>query len=174
MKIYLKDVAITTLKFIFLIFIATATFIVNSRILLWANIPTGSMIPTIPEHSLVLGTRYDADKINRYDIVIFKYPDDETQTYIKRVIGMPGETIRIRVGKVYADGKLIDDAFTAELSADDGEYKVPEGCYFMMGDNRNHSIDSRFWMRKYVEEEKIMAKAKFLIYPFHHFGSLKY
>lgn len=74
---------ITTLKFAFLICIALASLFVNSKILLWANVPTGSMVPTIEEHSLVLGTRYDTDEINRYDIVIFKYPDDESQIYIK-------------------------------------------------------------------------------------------
>ena len=164
---------ITTLKFAVLICIAFLVLLVNSKILLWANIPTGSMIPTIEEHSIVLGTRYDTDEINRYDIVIFKYPDDESQIYIKRVIGLPGETITIRNGIVYADGKCLENDFVAELSKDDGEYQVPKGCYFMMGDNRNHSIDSRFWMNKFVDKDKILAKAKFTIYPLMNFGPLK-
>lgn len=173
MKIYLKDAWSITLKIAFLICIAFLAFFVNSKILLWANVPTGSMAPTIKEHSLVLGTRYDTDEINRYDIVIFKYPDDESQIYIKRVIGLPGETITIQNGAVYADGKLLEDSFVAELSADDGEYQVPDGSYFMMGDNRNNSIDSRFWINKYVEKGKILAKAKFTVYPLTKFGPLK-
>lgn len=173
MKKYLKDAMITTLKFAFLICIALASLFVNSKILLWANVPTGSMVPTIEEHSLVLGTRYDTDEINRYDIVIFKYPDDESQIYIKRVIGLPGETITIKNGVVYADGKILEDGYVAELSDDEGKYQVPAGCYFMLGDNRNHSIDSRFWINKFVEKDKILAKAIFIVYPLTNFGPLK-
>lgn len=173
MKTYIKGAIITITKLTILACVALLTLFVNSKILLWANVPTGSMLPTIKEHSLVLGTRYDADKLKRYDIAIFKYPDDESQIYIKRVIGLPGETILIRDGVVYADGIRLKDDFVAELSNDDGEYEVPEGCYFMMGDNRNNSIDSRFWGNKYVEEDKILAIAKFTVYPINKFGALK-
>ena len=173
MRTYIKDAFITTFKFAILACVAFITLFVNSKILLWANVPTGSMIPTIEEHSLVLGTRYDTDEINRYYIAIFKYPDDESQIYIKRVIGLPGETILIRDGVVYADGNRLEDDFVAELSNDDGEYEVPEGCYFMMGDNRSNSVDSRFWVNKYVEEDKILAIAKFTVYPITKFGALK-
>ena len=78
----------------------------------------------------------------RFDIVIFKYPDDETQLFIKRVIGLPGETVEIRDGKVYIDGAEtpLDDSFTPEPPQGNwGPEVVPEGSYFMLGDNRNRS-----------------------------------
>lgn len=143
-----------------------ALFFTNTYLLAWAFVPTGSMIPTINEGSFILGTRLPAEKICRYDIVIFNYPDDESVSYIKRVIGLPGETITIKNGTVYADGKKLRDDFTAELSNDSGVYRVPEDSYFMLGDNRNHSKDSRFWKHKYVKREKIYAKALFVVLPF--------
>ena len=70
----------------------------------------------------------------RFDIVIFKYPDDESQLFIKRLIGLPGETVEIRDGKVYIDGALepLDDSFVPEVPTGDyGPYKVPENSYFI-------------------------------------------
>jgi signal peptidase I len=75
---------------------------------------------------------------------------------------------------VYADGVELDDSFIAEemKTSGDGTYEVPEDCYFMMGDNRNHSLDSRFWDNKYVPLENIVAKAKLRLAPFQSFGTL--
>lgn len=67
----------------------------------------------------------------------------------------------------------MEDGYVAELSDDEGKYQVPAGCYFMLGDNRNHSIDSRFWINKFVEKDKILAKAIFIVYPLTNFGPLK-
>ena len=94
--------------------------------------------------------------------MIFKYPDDETQLFIKRVIGLPGETVEIRDGKVYIDGAEtpLDDSFTPEPPQGNwGPEVVPEGSYFMLGDNRNRSKDSRFWTNTFVKKEKILGKA---------------
>lgn len=102
--------------------------------------------------------------------MIFKYPDDPEQKelYIKRIIGLPGETINIVNGKVYIDGKKtpLDDSFCPETPIGDfGPYTVPEGCYFMLGDNRNCSKDSRFWENTYVREDQIVGKAVLRYYP---------
>ena len=104
----------------------------------------------------------------RFDIVIFKYPDDETQLFIKRVIGLPGETVEIRDGKVYIDGAEtpLDDSFTPEPPQGNwGPEVVPEGSYFMLGDNRNRSKDSRFWTNTFVKKEKILGKAVLRYFP---------
>ena len=100
--------------------------------------------------------------------MIFKYPDDETQLFIKRVIGLPGETVEIRDGKVYIDGSEtpLDDSFTPEPPQGDwGPEVVPEGSYFMLGDNRNRSKDSRFWTNTFVKKEKILGKAVLRYFP---------
>lgn len=104
----------------------------------------------------------------RYDIVIFYYPDDEKQKFIKRVIGLPGETVTIRDGKVYINDSTepLRDDFCPETPVGDfGPYEVPEGCYFMLGDNRNVSKDSRYWLNPYVEKDKIIGKAFLRYWP---------
>lgn len=131
-------------------------------------VPTGSMEPTIKKGDVVLGTRYDTGKgeIERYDILVFYPPDEPDTTYIKRVIGLPEETIVVSSGKVCANGEELDDSFVRipMNRRGDGVYTVPEGCYFFLGDNRNNSNDSRFWKEKYVPLENIVAKSKYIIH----------
>ena len=127
------------------------------------------------EYTIMTGDRIFGNRLayinkdpQRFDIVIFKYPDDETQLFIKRVIGLPGETVEIRDGKVYIDGAEtpLDDSFTPEPPQGNwGPEVVPEGSYFMLGDNRNRSKDSRFWTNTFVKKEKILGKAVLRYFP---------
>ena len=147
-----------------IIFVVVVVFIVNNVLLINAKIPSESMEDTIMTGDRIFGNRlaYINKDPQRFDIVIFKYPDDETQLFIKRVIGLPGETVEIRDGKVYIDGSEtpLDDSFTPEPPQGDwGPEVVPEGSYFMLGDNRNRSKDSRFWTNTFVKKEKILGKA---------------
>ena len=139
-----------------------------------AVVPTGSMLNTIQEGDRIIASRlaYINDEPERYDIVIFKYPDDESQYFVKRIIGLPGEKVEVIDGIVYVtktNGETVqlDDSFVTNCvpEGDFGPYYVPEDCYFMMGDNRNSSLDSRFWTNKYVEKDKIVGKVKFRYYP---------
>lgn len=141
-------------------------------------IPTESMENTILAGDFVFGlrTEVEADDLKRYDILSFVLPDSPEETYIKRLIGLPGETIRVENGRVFADGIELDGSFVLESEDDsgDGVYEIPEGCYFFLGDNRDNSDDSRFWEEKYVPLENIRSKAKRIIFPFSHVGSLEY
>ena len=104
----------------------------------------------------------------RFDIIIFKYPDDEKQLFIKRLIGLPGEKVQITDGKVYINDSEVplDDSFVAETPLGDfGPYEVPENCYFMLGDNRNHSKDSRYWKNSFMTFDEIVGKAVIRYYP---------
>ena len=104
----------------------------------------------------------------RGDIVIFKYPDDESQNFVKRVIGIPGDVINIRNGYVYVNGEMLEENYIREPMNSDGEdltYVVPSGSYFMLGDNRNISQDSRYWKNTYVSRKNILAKAWFRYSP---------
>lgn len=139
-----------------------------------AIVPTGSMINTIQEGDRIIASRiaYINEDPERYDIIIFNYPDDETQCFVKRIIGMPGETVEIVSGIVYVtttDGETIqlDDSFVTNCVPDGnfGPYVVPEDSYFMMGDNRNTSWDSRYWDNKFVHRDKIIGKVMFKYYP---------
>lgn len=148
----------------------TIAYLANSFVLVNAQIPTGSMENTIMPGDRVIGNRlaYLNSDPERFDIVIFHYPDDETQLFIKRIIGLPGETVEIRDGSIFLNGSNtpIQDVETKDyMSGTFGPYVVPEGCYFVMGDNRNDSKDSRFWTNTYVAKEKILGKALFRYWP---------
>lgn len=135
-----------------------------------AVVPTESMAGTIEPGNHVICSRYGIGEgdIERYDVLVFTPPDHPQMLYIKRVVGLPGETIVVKNGKVYADGAELDSSFTKapQNRKGDGVYKVPEGHYFFLGDNRNNSNDSRFWKNKYVPAANIKAKAKFICFPF--------
>lgn len=136
---------------------------VNSFLIVNAEVPTGSMENTIMtgDRILALRTSYWFGEPKQGDITVFRYPDDPTgQTlYVKRIIGEPGDTVRIEDGTVFVNDKALKEAYIAEITLGDyGPYTVPEGCYFMMGDNRNHSVDSRFWENKFVEKDEILGK----------------
>lgn len=141
-----------------------------NSVLMLNFVPTESMAGTINAGDHIICSRYGVEEedIQRYDVLVFMPPDDPEMFYIKRVIGLPGETLEVRDGKVYADGQELDDSFTngSQNRKGDGVYRVPEGCYFFLGDNRNNSNDSRFWKNKYVPTANIKAKARFICFPF--------
>lgn len=135
------------------------------------RVPTPSMEHTIMSGSRLVGSKlsYLSSEPQRYDVVIFKFPDDETQDYVKRIIGLPGEKIEIKNGQVYVNDSTVplrDDFVTACVPTGNyGPYYVPNDSYFMLGDNRGNSADSRFWTHTYVKREKIIAKVQFEYYP---------
>jgi signal peptidase I len=157
------------------------TFIVQAF-----KIPSGSMIPTlqIGDHILVNKLAYgvripfweeylvDFTRVQRGDVVVFIFPEDRSKDFIKRVIGVPGDSVEIRGKKVYLNGKQIEDRY-AHFEGDDpqnagltsrddfGPKTVPENSIFVMGDNRDRSYDSRFW--GFVNLDDVRGKA-FLIY----------
>lgn len=144
-------------------------FICNHYVIVNAKVPTGSMKNTIMEGDRLIGLRlsYLFNDPKRLDVVIFKYPDDETQIYVKRVIGLPGDIVEIKLGKVYVNGTMLDEPYIREPMVSNSEeitFCVPEGHYFMMGDNRNNSLDSRYWVNTYVAKDKIIARAVFKYY----------
>lgn len=148
-----------------------------------AVIPTGSMLDTIQQGDRVIASRlaYTFNDPERFDIAIFKYPDNEKEYFVKRVIGLPGEKVDILNGTVYitgADGKTLElrDDFVSQENKDNysGSFVVPEDCYFVMGDNRDNSVDSRYWVTtNYVSRDKFIGKVMFRYYPFKTAGKLE-
>ena len=177
-----------TLEFLLPIIIALiVAMLLKTFIFANAVVPTGSMLNTIQEGDRIIASRieYNFNDPERYDIIIFKAPDEvakgnDKEYYVKRIIGLPGETITIVNGVVYAadaSGKttqLKDDFITAcNPTGNFGPYTVPENSYFVMGDNRESSIDSRYWVTtNYVDRDLIIGKVKFRYYPFNTFGKL--
>ncbi len=99
-------------------------------------------------------------EIRRGDVIMFLYPKDRTKSYIKRVVGLPGEAIEIREGRVLIDGKLLEEPYvTEEYNRQKASFpprRIPEYQYFVMGDNRDNSSDSRYWGT--VDEKLVTGK----------------
>lgn len=157
--------------YIFLIILAFAfAFLMNKFVYANAEVPTGSMIPIVqPGDRLIINRlSYLFEDPKRGDIVMFAYPDNEKKNYLKRIIGLPGEKLEIREGLIYINDRktpLSENYLNDEPNGDFGPYNVPEGCYFMLGDNRDNSLDARKWKNKYVKKEKIVGKAWLKYYP---------
>ena len=177
--------------------VALALFIDNV-IIINATVPSGSMEKTIMTGDRVLGTRFSYwfSEPRRGDIVVFKYPIDEAlgknTKFIKRIIGLPGETVEIMDGVVYINGEALQEDYINGTWTDENDgfqFHVPEGEYLMLGDNRNNSSDSRWWARiaisiglasdmeeaeafSYVPRKKILGKAYVRYWPITQIGSL--
>ncbi|WP_243544446.1 signal peptidase I [Pseudodesulfovibrio tunisiensis] len=164
------------------------------------KIPSGSMLDTlqIGDHLLVSKFSYDirlpsnilldttGGKVivrtgdpQRGDIIVFKFPEDESKDFIKRVIGLPGETIEVRDKVVYINGQPLNEPYVlhtkftnAPIRDNFGPYTVPEGRYFMMGDNREGSYDSRWWGP--VAREKIVGKALFIYWSWESLTNIRW
>ena len=175
------------------------------------KIPSGSMIPSlqIGDHILVNKLAYglqipqdcefeagllpvtcysssmllEFEKPERGDIIVFRYPEDEHKDFIKRIIGLPGDTIQIREKIVHVNGEPFQDGtFTQRVDPgmidgrinprdNFGPVTVPPNSYFVMGDNRDQSLDSRFW--GYVQEHKIKGRAFLVYWSWHGQGSIQ-
>ncbi len=142
------------------------------------KIPSGSMLETlqIGDHLLVNKFKYGIHMpfMDRYiiefdgpdfqDIIVFEFPEDTSKDFIKRVVGRPGDVIEIKDKKFYRNGEHIREEYiqhtdprVVDRRDDFGPFTVPENSYFVLGDNRDESYDSRFW--GIVEREKILGKA---------------
>lgn len=147
--------------------------IIRAFILQTFYIPTGSMIPTIMPGDRIIALKfwYYIAPLKRGDIVVFKSPE-EPKILVKRLVGLPGDTILIKDGKVYINGKPWEDKkishvrYYAVGPYGVGEQKVPEGEYYMLGDNSANSDDSRFW--GFAPRRNILGKAVVTYWPITH------
>ncbi len=160
------------------------------------QIPSGSMLPTLEVGDFILVNKYayglrlpvagtkilEVDDPERGDVMVFRYPEDGSTNYIKRVVGMPGDRVRYQDRELFINGEQVDSRFVARLPpvelwretlgdtqhdlfltlgrtgrSGEGEWLVPEGEYFVMGDNRDNSNDSRYWGT--VPDEMVVGKA---------------
>lgn len=130
-------------------------------------VPTAAMEPTIKAGDSVVVDpfHYINHSINRFDMVMFLPPKESLRPgekdayYVKRVVGLPGEQIELRKGKVFINGKQLDEPFATNPSDDDfAPLNIPQGEYFLLGDNRPNSLDSRYWPHATVRQEGIVAK----------------
>lgn len=149
----------------------------NMFVIVNAIIPSASMEPTVMTGDRIFGNRlaYLKSEPKRGDIIIFKFPDDENELFIKRIIGLPGDTVEMVNGEVFVNGEALDESsyIVTRPEGNYGPYAVPEDSYFVMGDNRNNSADSRFWKNTFVRRDKILGKAAFRYFPLSEMGKIE-
>lgn len=130
-------------------------------------IPSGSMEPTLKEHDRIIVSKlnYHFQEPKRGDIVVFKYPRDPKRNFVKRLIAVGGETVAIRNSRLYINGQPVPEDYLPKglRFADYGPVEVPRGSYFMLGDNRNNSDDSRVW--GFLPKDLIVGKAIVIYWP---------
>jgi signal peptidase I len=134
-----------------------------------------SMAPLLTDQERIFINKfvYRFEAIQRGDVVVFWYPLDRSKSFIKRVVALPGEMIEIRRGVVYVNGQVVAEPYVPPRYADVSDYgpsKVPDGMYFVMGDHRISSNDSRVFGP--VASQYIYGRAVFAYWPVDHFGSL--
>lgn len=138
-------------------------------------IPSRSMEDTLLINDRIVVTKFSYwfNEPQRGDVVVFKYPLDTTKDYVKRLIGLPGDIIEIRNSKLYINGQLVKEPYLKEglVFGDFGPIQIPPEHYFMMGDNRNYSSDSRVW--GFVNEDLLIGKAQFIYWPLDRIGRIK-
>jgi len=141
--------------------------LVRALIIQHSVVPTGSMIPTlmIKDHLFVNKAIYYFKSPERGDIVVFRSPMKDGKDYVKRCVGLPGDVLEVRRGDIYINNQLL--VFPGVQVRNDysfyGPTTVPQGHFFMMGDNRGDSFDSRFW--GFVPKKDILGKAWFNFWP---------
>ncbi len=183
-----------------------AAYLITHFIIVNAKIPSASMETTIMTGDRLIANRisYYMGPPRRFDIAVFEFPDDPSVLYIKRVIGLPGDTVNIKDNEIYINGSTepLEDGFiNGAMETRDELYIIPregdkisdfsqyiedpsiydkdndglfdEDCYFMLGDNRNNSADSRYWRNQFVPESNVQGKAIFRYFPFTKMGIIK-
>jgi signal peptidase I len=134
-----------------------------------------SMEPTLLDEELLILNKlsYKLNDIERFDVIVISYED---RALVKRIIGLPGEKVEYKNSELYIDDNIIDEEFMSETTDDFdlsrlNQVTVPDDMYFVMGDNRDNSSDSR--SIGFISEKDIMGEVWLIVYPFNKFGTLK-
>ncbi|MGK7376779.1 signal peptidase I [Planococcus sp. 1R117A] len=163
------------------IIILTAAIVLVSRQFLFepVSVHGQSMMPTFEEDDKVVLSKIS--RIDNFDMIVFVAPDKKN--YIKRVIGIPGDRVEMKDDQLYLNGKRVAEPYLEEnrkwakengypeLTADFGEFIVPGDCYFVLGDNRLNSVDSR--IIGFILEEAVIGEVKFRLSPVENIGIVK-
>ena len=158
------------------------TLVLRTYVVQAFKIPSGSMRPTLLEGDKLFVNKfiYRFESPKRGDIIVFKYPQDRKKDFIKRIVAVGGETVEIRDGRVYVNDRKLDDPDTFDrfyyfnhepYGGPNEKVLVPEGAYYVLGDNSANSTDSRFW--GFVPRQSVLGKAMFRWWPPKRIGPME-
>ncbi len=143
-------------------------YILTNYIVLNTRVPTASMTDIINIEDRLFANRlaYVLKKPERGEIIVFTKEENKEKLFVKRIIGLPNETVLIDGGQIFIDGSVLEDSYTKnETIGTFGPFLVPEDSYFVLGDNRSNSNDSRFWQYQYVGANHIVGQIFLKYYP---------
>ena len=165
-KEFLKE-TISIIVIAFILAMILRTFVVEGRI-----IPSGSMLPTVQIQDRVMVNKfiYRFTEPQRGDVIVFAPPDviKSEDDYLKRVIGLPGETVEMKDGNVYIDGNSLNEPYLDEaVDYAFGPVTVPDDSLLVLGDNRNSSFDSHLW-NAWMTKDHLKGKAFLIYWPLNH------
>lgn len=158
------------------IIIVVITYVFLTSIYQFVRVDGNSMEPTLQNNDVVIVNKlsYRFGSISKGDVVIFPYKEDPSKTYVKRVIGLPGDQINIVDSKVYINEQCIEEPYIYESMRNKGNVEfplvVPKNFYFVLGDNRNYSTDSRYSEVGMIHHEDIIGKVQIRVWPFNGIG----
>ncbi len=147
------------------ILLALVLYLLIDSVVARVRVENISMKPTLQPGEFILVNKlaYRVGSLGHGDIIVFHYPLNPSEDYIKRVIGLPGDTVDVRGGTVYVNGQGLDENYIAAKPTYDGEWKVPQNAVFVLGDNRNQSSDSHSW--GFVPLQNIVGRAMVIYWP---------
>ncbi len=147
----------------------------NKFIFILVTVPTGSMETAImPGDRLYVNELFNIKDAKRGDILVFKSDELDEKRLVKRLIGLPGETVEVKNdGSVYINGEKLDEPYAVKAEGIVKIFNVPENNYLFFGDNRPLSYDARYWKNPYIEESKIIGNVIFRFFPFNRIGKVE-
>lgn len=158
-----------------LVIALVTVILLNTYVFILPKVPSESMMNTIMiGDRLYVNKMFDVDKVRRGDILVFKSNYESNKMLVKRLIGLPGETVDIKTnGEVYIDGEKIEEPYAIKDDYKEQTFIIPENSYFFLGDNRPNSGDSRYWENPFINKKDIIGKAIFRIFPFSRIGKIE-
>ena len=178
MKKVLREILSTSL---YLLVVLCITYLVIHFVGQRTQVSGSSMEPKLSNNDNLIVDKitYRFKDPERYDIIVFPFEYEDNTYYIKRIIGLPGETVYIdKEGNIYIDGEVLEEAYGREVIREPGRAYEPitlgEDEYFVMGDNRNNSTDSRDPSVGNIKKDRIIGRAWLRIWPFNRFGFIKH
>lgn len=147
------------------LFLAVVLFVGINAISARVRVDGTSMLPTLENGEFVLVNKmsYRIGEVDRGDIIVFHFPLNPEEELIKRVIGLPGDHVQVRDGQVYVNGQLLNEPYIAQAPSYADEWTILDGQFFVLGDNRNNSNDSKDW--GLLPADNLVGKAVLIYWP---------